>query len=169
MPIRDLDLVMAPRDGLRVIANRGVSGIDGFVSTAVGVALGHDGPTYALAGDLSLLHDGNGLGTGGDDVHLTLVVINNDGGGIFSLLPQAAAIDPDRFERLFGTPHGVDLTSLAAAYGVSHQQVTSKADFADAIAKRPDGLRIVEVRTERSANAAFHGRLHAAAADGLEP
>jgi 2-succinyl-5-enolpyruvyl-6-hydroxy-3-cyclohexene-1-carboxylate synthase len=169
MPIRDLDLVMAPRDGLRVIANRGVSGIDGFISTAVGVALGHDGPAYALAGDLSLLHDANGLATGGDDVDLTLVVVNNDGGGIFSLLPQAAVIDTDRFERLFGTPHGVDLAELAAAYGVSHQRVTSKAEFADAIAKRPDGLRIVEVPTERSANAAFHGRLRSAVAAALEP
>jgi 2-succinyl-5-enolpyruvyl-6-hydroxy-3-cyclohexene-1-carboxylate synthase len=166
MPIRDLDLTMRPRGDLRVIANRGVSGIDGFVSTAVGVALTHDRPVVALAGDLSLLHDVNGLLA---DPHpdLTLVVVNNDGGGIFSLLPQAAADDTATFERLFGTPHGVDLGEVAAAYGVGHRLAETADDLAAAVTARPSGIHIVEVRTERSANAELHRRLREAAAAAL--
>ncbi|MDQ1695795.1 MAG: 2-succinyl-5-enolpyruvyl-6-hydroxy-3-cyclohexene-carboxylate synthase, partial [Frankiaceae bacterium] len=119
MPIRDLDLTMQPRSDLRIVANRGVSGIDGFVSTASGVALANSGPTWALAGDLSVLHDVNGLLVGPGEVRpdLTVVVVNNDGGGIFSLLPQASG-DAAAFERLFGTPHGVDIQQLATAYAV---------------------------------------------------
>jgi 2-succinyl-5-enolpyruvyl-6-hydroxy-3-cyclohexene-1-carboxylate synthase len=158
MPIRDLDLTMRPRTGLRVVANRGVSGIDGFVSTAQGVALAHDGPTYGLAGDLSLLHDVNGF-LGGDQPDLTLVVVNNDGGGIFSLLPPATSGDAETFERLFGTPHGVDLERLAAAYGVAHLRVDAATDLASVMKETPAGVRIVEVRTDRSANAALHVRL----------
>src|SRR4051794_3565048 len=124
MPIRDLDLTMRPRDDLRVIANRGVSGIDGFVSTAVGVALAHHGPVVALAGDLSLLHDVNGL-LCDPRPDLTLVVVNNNGGGIFSLLPQASGDDAATFERLFGTPHGLDIGRVASAYDVAHSLVSS--------------------------------------------
>jgi 2-succinyl-5-enolpyruvyl-6-hydroxy-3-cyclohexene-1-carboxylate synthase len=163
MPIRDLDLVMPAQEHVRVLANRGVSGIDGFVSTAIGVALTHDdGPTVALAGDLSLLHDVNGL-LADDRPDLTLVVLNNDGGGIFSLLPQASE-DAATFERLFGTPHGVDLGRLAAAYDVEHLLVTSPAGLVTAVQQRTTGVRLVEVRTDRRANAELHQRLHAAAA-----
>jgi 2-succinyl-5-enolpyruvyl-6-hydroxy-3-cyclohexene-1-carboxylate synthase len=165
MPIRDLDLTMRPRDGVRVVASRGVSGIDGFVSTAIGVALAHGGRTFALAGDLSLLHDINGLVVrDGHQLDLTLVVVNNDGGGIFSLLPQAAADDAERFERLFGTPHGVDVERLAAAYGVGHRHVSDVDGFAAALADGGNGVRIVEVRTDRAANADLHRRLATAAA-----
>ena len=163
MPIRDLDLTMRPRDGLRIFANRGVSGIDGFVSTAMGVALAYDGPTYALAGDLSLLHDVNGL-LGGDRPDLTLVVVNNDGGGIFSLLPPAIDVDGGSFERLFGTPHGVDISRLAAAYGVDHELITAAGELAAAAKQVPSGVRVVEVRTNRAENAALHARLREAAA-----
>jgi 2-succinyl-5-enolpyruvyl-6-hydroxy-3-cyclohexene-1-carboxylate synthase len=169
MPIRDLYLTMRPRGGLCVIANRGVSGIDGFVSTASGVALAHDGPTWALTGDLSLLHDVNGLvvGPGEPRPDLTLVVVNNDGGGIFSLLPQAAG-DPVGFERLFGTPHSVDLAGVAAAYGVAHTPVGSPAQLAAALADQPKDLRIVEVRTERESNAVLHKRIRGAAEAALD-
>jgi 2-succinyl-5-enolpyruvyl-6-hydroxy-3-cyclohexene-1-carboxylate synthase len=163
MPIRDLDLTMRPRDDLLVVANRGVSGIDGFVSTAVGVALTHDRPTVALAGDLSLLHDVNGL-LADPRPDLTIVVVNNDGGGIFSLLPQATDDDGATFERLFGTPHGVDLAKLAAAYGASHRHVRTADDLATELTTASSGIRLLEVRTERSANAALHARLRAAAA-----
>ena len=166
MPIRDLDLTMRPRDGLCVLANRGVSGIDGFVSTAVGVALAHDGPVLALAGDLSLLHDVNGL-LADPRPDLTLVVVNNDGGGIFSLLPQAADGDPTTFERLFGTPHGVDIGGLATAYGVGHRLVRTPTELATEVRRPADGIRLVEVRTDRSANAALHQRLRTAAAAAL--
>jgi 2-succinyl-5-enolpyruvyl-6-hydroxy-3-cyclohexene-1-carboxylate synthase len=163
MPIRDLDLVMRPRDDLRVYANRGVSGIDGFLSTAQGIAIGgdHAGPTVALCGDLSLLHDINGLMPGpAARPDVTYVVINNDGGGIFSLLPQGSSVEPDAFERLFGTPHGMSLERVAAAYGVPHTLVTTAAELAEALSTYP-GLRIVEVQTHRIENAALHDRLRA--------
>jgi 2-succinyl-5-enolpyruvyl-6-hydroxy-3-cyclohexene-1-carboxylate synthase len=162
MPIRDLDLTMRPRGDVRIVANRGVSGIDGFVSTAVGVALAHDGPVYALAGDLSLLHDVNGLAVDRPP-DLTVVVVNNDGGGIFSVLPQAAETDRATFERLFGTPHGLDLAGIARGYGAEHVLATSPAEL-DAQLTVPTGLRIVEVRTERAGNAALHRDMRAEAA-----
>jgi 2-succinyl-5-enolpyruvyl-6-hydroxy-3-cyclohexene-1-carboxylate synthase len=163
MPIRDLDAVMPPRE-LRIVANRGVSGIDGFVSTAQGVALAHDGPTVALGGDLSLLHDINGLLPGPDArPDLTYVVVNNDGGGIFSLLPQGTGVARADFERVFGTPHGMVLADVAAAYQVEHVLVSTVAELRDALAL-PPALRIVEVRTSRDANAALHDRLRDTAA-----
>ncbi|HEU5033712.1 MAG TPA: 2-succinyl-5-enolpyruvyl-6-hydroxy-3-cyclohexene-1-carboxylic-acid synthase [Mycobacteriales bacterium] len=158
MPIRDLDLTMRPRQALRVVANRGVSGIDGFVSTATGVALTHPGPTWALTGDLSLLHDSNGLVAEGRP-DLSIVVVNNDGGGIFSLLPQASSTEARLFDRLFGTPHGVDLAALAAAYGVPHALLRTGDDLAAAVRQPPAGLRLFEVRTDRAANAELHRRL----------
>jgi 2-succinyl-5-enolpyruvyl-6-hydroxy-3-cyclohexene-1-carboxylate synthase len=163
MPIRDLDAVMRPRP-VRIVANRGVSGIDGFTSTAQGVALAHGGPTVALAGDLSLLHDINGLLPGPDTrPDVTYVVVNNDGGGIFSLLPQATEVAPADFERLFGTPHGMVLADVAAAYQVGHALVSTVDELRAALATA-DGLRIVEVRTHRNENAALHERLRETAA-----
>lgn len=163
MPIRDLDLAMRPRTGLTVVANRGVSGIDGFVSTAQGVALGRSGPTWALTGDLSLLHDTNGLAAD-EPADVTYVAINNNGGAIFSLLPQASSVDRSTFERVFGTPHHVDFAALAAAYGVGYTLAATAAEFGQEIAQQPKGVRIVEIRTDRDANAALHDRLRAAAA-----
>ncbi len=168
MPIRDLDLTMRPRDGVRVYANRGVSGIDGFVSTAVGIALAHKGKTVALAGDLSMLHDVNGLLVGdGYPIDLTFVVVNNEGGGIFSLLPQADGADRDTFDRLFGTPHGVDLARVVSAYGASHRLVRDVGELRAALAADGNGIGIVEVRTNRTANAALHHEIATAASDAL--
>lgn len=160
MPIRDLNLAMRPRTGLRVIGNRGASGIDGTVSAAMGAALAHDGPAYALIGDLALLHDLGGLLLGPDEPRpdLTIVVINNDGGGIFSLLPQAEL--HESFERVFGTPHGIDLAGVCASIGVPHTVVESLAELPRAL--RGNGLRVVEVRTDRTENAARHERLQEA-------
>lgn len=166
MPIRDLDLTMAPRDDVRIVSNRGVSGIDGFVSTASGVALATGAPTYALCGDLSLLHDVNGL-LGEPAPDLTLVVVNNDGGGIFSLLPQATAVDEHTFERLFGTPHGADLGAVAAGYRVAHRQVHDRDELVASLAQPADGIRIIEVRTDRADRAAVQARLRAAADTAL--
>ncbi len=160
MPIRDLDLAMAPRRGLRIVANRGASGIDGFVSTAVGAALAHDGPTVALAGDLSLLHDATGLVIGRSEPRpdLPIVVLNNDGGAIFSFLEQAAT---PGFERLFATPHGVDLAALAAATGTGHRTLSAAGDLPRALAdaRTARGLQLIEVRSDRTANAALHARI----------
>jgi 2-succinyl-5-enolpyruvyl-6-hydroxy-3-cyclohexene-1-carboxylate synthase len=162
MPIRDLDAVMRPR-ALRIVANRGVSGIDGFVSTAQGVALAHDGPTVALGGDLSLLHDVNGLLPGPDArPELSYVVVNNDGGGIFSLLPQGSGVAPADFERVFGTPHGMVLADVAAAYQVGHVLVSTVSELRAAL-ELPAALRIIEVRTDRLENVALHDRLRGTA------
>ncbi|WP_067824648.1 2-succinyl-5-enolpyruvyl-6-hydroxy-3-cyclohexene-1-carboxylic-acid synthase [Actinomadura kijaniata] len=161
MPIRDLDQVMRPRRGIRIMANRGASGIDGLVSTAMGAALVHSGRSYALLGDLSFLHDQNGLILGPEDRRpdLAIVVVNNSGGGIFSLLPQATL--PGPFERVFGTPHQVDLEAVAAAHRIPYRRLESAADLPKAVAG--EGLRIVEARTDREANAALHAELRRAA------
>ncbi|MDL4776610.1 MULTISPECIES: 2-succinyl-5-enolpyruvyl-6-hydroxy-3-cyclohexene-1-carboxylic-acid synthase [Thermomonosporaceae] len=161
MPIRDLDQVMRPRRGIRIMANRGASGIDGLVSTAMGAALAHSGRSYALLGDLAFLHDQNGLVLGPQERRpdLAIVVVNNRGGGIFSLLPQAAL--PGPFERVFGTPHQVDLELLANAHGVPYRRLEAAADLPKVIAG--EGLRIVEARTDRDANAVLHAEMRKAA------
>jgi 2-succinyl-5-enolpyruvyl-6-hydroxy-3-cyclohexene-1-carboxylate synthase len=170
MPIRDLDTFMVPRAGVRFVANRGASGIDGFVSTAVGVALAHEGPAYALAGDLSLLHDQNGLliAHGEPRPDLVIVVSNNDGGGIFSFLPQAD--HPDGFERVFGTPHGVDLGLVAAAARCGYRRAESRGSLRAHLdaAAADGGVQLVEVRTERTANRALHAELVAAAGAAID-
>jgi 2-succinyl-5-enolpyruvyl-6-hydroxy-3-cyclohexene-1-carboxylate synthase len=144
-----------------VLANRGASGIDGLVSSSIGAALAHSGRSYALLGDLAFLHDQNGLILGPDDRRpdLALIVVNNEGGGIFSLLPQAAL--PGPFERVFGTPHQVDLEHVAAAHALPYRRLESAEDLPKAIAG--EGLRIVEARTDRDANAALHAALRKAA------
>jgi 2-succinyl-5-enolpyruvyl-6-hydroxy-3-cyclohexene-1-carboxylate synthase len=164
LPIRDLDEQMAPRADIRVLASRGASGIDGLVSSAIGAALAHQansgGPAFALLGDLSLLHDAPGLFTGPAAAlpDLCLIVVNNDGGGIFSMLEQATLTAP--FERLFGTPHGADVGQLARAAGIGYQRVESAADLPAAL--RGTGLRLIEVQTDRAAGAALRSALRTA-------
>lgn len=168
MPIRDLSAVMRPRRGLRVLGNRGASGIDGFVSTTLGVAVAHDGPVAALCGDLSLLHDQNGfLLAGAADLDAVFVVVNNDGGGIFSLLEQRQV---EGFERLFGTPHGIAFASLATTYGLAYHPLPRAADLAETVcgALEAGGLHMIEVRTDRDANAALHRDMAAAVAAALQ-
>jgi 2-succinyl-5-enolpyruvyl-6-hydroxy-3-cyclohexene-1-carboxylate synthase len=169
-PVRDLDLHMAPRDGLRVLASRGASGIDGLVSSAIGAALAHadagGGPAFALLGDLAFLHDLPGLVLGPAERRpdLCLIVINNDGGGIFSGLEQAAFDGP--FERVFGTPHGRLIEPYARAAGIACQRVESVTELA--VTGRPGGgLRVAEVATGRAAQAELRARLRAAALDAL--
>jgi len=165
MPIRDLDQTMHPRRGIRILANRGASGIDGLVSTSVGAALAHGNRAFALLGDLGFLHDQNGLVIGPQDRRpdLALVVVNNAGGGIFSLLPQAAFSEP--FERVFGTPHQVDLESVAAAHGLPYTRLEAMDGLTKVMAG--EGLRIVEARTDRAANAALHARMRDAAHEAV--
>lgn len=165
-PIRDVHLAAAPRADIRVLANRGLAGIDGTLSTAVGVALGHDGPTYALVGDLTFVHDVTGLlvAPGEPRPDLCLVVVNNDGGGIFDLLEPGdpASAGYDVFERVFGTPTGVDVAGLCAGAGVPHVRPSSRAELVAALRPQP-GLRVVEVRTDRHANRTLQADLRAAA------
>ena len=163
-PIRDLEAYARPREALLVVGNRGLSGIDGLVSTAIGAALAHGGPSYALLGDLSLLHDQNGLILGPDEPRpdLALVVVDNDGGGIFSTLEQAGEA---AFERVFGTPHGVGLSHLAAATGTPYLELSDLAALPGAL--HGAGIRLVVVPTRRAETADLHRRLQAAVSAAL--
>ncbi|HTX25543.1 MAG TPA: 2-succinyl-5-enolpyruvyl-6-hydroxy-3-cyclohexene-1-carboxylic-acid synthase [Streptosporangiaceae bacterium] len=165
MPIRDVDLHGVPRGDIRVLASRGASGIDGTVSAAMGAALAHGGPAFALIGDLAFLHDAPGLAFGPDEPRpdLCLIVVNNDGGGIFSALEQAAF--PVMFERLFGTPHGAGLDHLAAAFGLPYERLDQPADLDKVVAA--SGLRVVEVPTDREAGTALRVRLREAASTAV--
>ena len=170
MPVRDLEWYARPREGLRVLANRGANGIDGVVSTAVGAALAGEGHHGLLIGDLAFLHDTNGmLGLAQRGVDLTIVVVDNHGGGIFSFLPPATALAPDRFELLFGTPHGVDLPALARLHGLEATSVTEAAAFGRAVdeASTAGGVRVIVATTERGANVAVHHEIHAEVATAL--
>lgn len=162
-PARDVALAARQRDDIAVHRNRGVAGIDGVVSTAIGAAIAHAGPAYALLGDLSFVHDSNGLLIGPDDQRpdLTLVVFNDDGGGIFSLLEQGEPEHRAAFERVFGTPHGTDLGALCAAHGVDHTLVREPAELVDAL-RTPAGLNVVEIRADRERIRGVHARLNAA-------
>jgi 2-succinyl-5-enolpyruvyl-6-hydroxy-3-cyclohexene-1-carboxylate synthase len=146
MPIRDLEWYATPRPDVTVHANRGANGIDGTISTALGVALATGAPTTVLLGDVALLHDVGALvGLRARAVDLRIVVIDNDGGGIFSFLPQATTLDGDRFERLFGTPHGLRPELIADVFDVD-----------------------IEVElTDRAANRALHDELNAAVAGAV--
>jgi 2-succinyl-5-enolpyruvyl-6-hydroxy-3-cyclohexene-1-carboxylate synthase len=166
--VRDLDLADPWSQPPIVLANRGASGIDGTVSTAVGAALGHGGAAYALMGDLTFLHDSTGLVIGPDEPRpdLTIVVVNDDGGGLFTLLEQGAAEHAPVFDRVFGTPHGVDLAALCAATSTTYVRSDSLDGLRAALAA-PDGIRVVEVRTDRTRTRDLHGRLEAAVAEAL--
>ena len=159
MPLRDLDWFMAPRDDIRVLANRGANGIDGFASTALGIALAGDAPVVAVAGDLTVLHDQNGLlaarALGGS---LVLVVVNNDGGGIFAFSP--AADGSEEFDAVFAAGTRADFAGLAQTIGAEHERPESVAELRRALARRPPvGVRLVEVRTDRAENVAVHARI----------
>jgi 2-succinyl-5-enolpyruvyl-6-hydroxy-3-cyclohexene-1-carboxylate synthase len=141
------------------------------VSTALGVALGSAAPTALLVGDIAFLHDSNGLlGAAGRNADLVCVVVDNDGGGIFSFLPQATALAGERFETLFGTPHGLDLAALASAYGVDARRLAPGEDVATAVSRAADegGVRVLVIPTDRAANVAVHRRLDEAMAAAVE-
>jgi 2-succinyl-5-enolpyruvyl-6-hydroxy-3-cyclohexene-1-carboxylate synthase len=168
-PIRDLDL-MVPRYEVggrrKTIANRGLSGIDGVVSTAIGAALGRPSSrSLALVGDVTFLHDANGLVLGPDEPRpdLTLVVVNDDGGSIFATLEQGAQEYADRYERLFGTPHGVDLASLCAATRTPHLQVHSRPELDQVLASPNGGIEVVEAVVRRDDRRALDERIRSLA------
>jgi 2-succinyl-5-enolpyruvyl-6-hydroxy-3-cyclohexene-1-carboxylate synthase len=167
-PIRDLDLMARPYpvgERRKVIANRGLSGIDGTVSTAIGAALGRPGSSRAIAlmGDVTFLHDSNGLILGPTEPRpdLTVVVVNDDGGSIFSMLEQGAEQYADRFDALFGTPHGVDLASLCAASRTPHWRAESLPELEQALANPNGGIEVVEVRVRRDNRRDLDARIRA--------
>jgi 2-succinyl-5-enolpyruvyl-6-hydroxy-3-cyclohexene-1-carboxylate synthase len=168
MPIRDVD-AFAPvgSQGLRVFANRGVNGIDGVTSTALGVAAASRRPTVALVGDVALLHDLSAWVTAKRlGLSLTVVAVNNGGGGIFHFLPVAERTP--HFEALFCTPHDVALSAVAALGGARFHSARSLADVRTALALGLEGgLHLVEIETERRSNVAVHRALFAALGESL--
>ncbi len=160
MPVRDVESFARPRSGVRFLCNRGVNGIDGFVSTVLGVAATSSAdPVVALCGDLTFLYDAGGLlGAARRGIDVTFVVLDNDGGGIFNFLPQASAGLDGHFETLFGTPQGVDLAALAAVHGIGTEHVTEADGLMSAVdrAVQAGGVRLVVVRTDRVDNVARH-------------
>ena len=166
MPIRDIEWFGAPRNGLRVHANRGANGIDGVVSTAVGVALATRQPTTLLIGDIALLHDVNGLiNLASRKIDLRIVVIDNNGGGIFSFLPQAQALDEAKFEKIFGTPHDANIKMLAQAHQINTHELTNISDLAEVLSQR--GPWLARVVTDRHENVKVHERINQMVASNL--
>jgi len=158
MPVRDLDTFFpAGERAIRFLGNRGVNGIDGVVSSALGAAAGGAAPLVLVIGDISFYHDMNGLLAAKlHDVSATIVLLNNNGGGIFSFLPQAAY--PEHFETLFGTPHSLDFRSAAELYGTAFTRVDTWEDFRSAVGRglASSGLDIVEVPIDRARNVVLH-------------
>ncbi len=162
LPVRALEWCMAPRAELRVLANRGANGIDGFVSTVLGVAgAGADaGPVVGLCGDLCFLHDTNGLLGAGRGTPATFVVVDNDGGGIFSYLPQH---ELPEFEALFATPQSVDVVEVARAHGVTADRV-GLSDLPKLVADGAESTRVLVVDVDPATARDQHGRLWTAVA-----
>ena len=169
MPVRDLDTSFpGGTRQVRFLANRGASGIDGVVSTALGASAAGAGPLVLVIGDLSFYHDMNGLlAARRHDLNATIVLVNNDGGGIFSFLPQAN--EAEHFEELFGTPHGLDFRPAAEMYGLAYRHVESWEEFRSAIDESigSPGVGLVEVRTERRANVRLHQELWDAVSEAV--
>src|SRR5687768_1118385 len=161
MPVRDLD-AFAEGNGrpLRILANRGANGIDGVISTALGAVAVEDGDRGRLVlviGDVAFYHDMNGLLAAKlHALDATIVVLNNDGGGIFSFLPQAA--HASHFEQLFGTPHGLELAPAAQLYGARYRRAETWQSLREGVAAgiAGRGLHIIELRTDRARNVVLH-------------
>ncbi|MCG7595211.1 2-succinyl-5-enolpyruvyl-6-hydroxy-3-cyclohexene-1-carboxylic-acid synthase [Mycobacterium sp. PSTR-4-N] len=167
-PVRDIALVGFNTPDVTVRSNRGVAGIDGTVSTAIGAALAHEratgGRTVALIGDLTFVHDSSGLLVGPTEpipTALTIVVSNDNGGGIFELLEQGDPRFADVSSRIFGTPHDVDVGALCRAYHVENRQIEA-ADLAASLDEPHDGIRVFEVKADRSSLRSLHASIKAA-------
>jgi 2-succinyl-5-enolpyruvyl-6-hydroxy-3-cyclohexene-1-carboxylate synthase len=166
-PVRDAALVSLSTEGIKVRSNRGVAGIDGTVSTAIGAALAHDrsgGRTIALIGDLTFVHDASGLVIGPTEPtpqQLSIVVSNDNGGGIFELLEQGDPRFSDVSSRIFGTPHDIDVGALCRAYHVECRQVEAD-QLVDALAIPFSGMRVLEVKADRSTLRRLHASIKAA-------
>ena len=166
MPIRDQETYLPPGDADALfLANRGANGIDGLLSSGIGAAHASGRPTVIVTGDLGLLHDIGGLAAlRGVSTPVRIVVVNNDGGGIFGFLPQAETLSEAEFETLLGTPRGIDVGRAAALFGLELRTVAELGDLSAALEA---GTGLIEVEVDRTANVAVHRRLAAAVADAL--
>ncbi len=172
MPVRDLDAFLAGSEcAWRVLSNRGANGIDGVVSSALGASAATAAPTVLVIGDISFYHDLNGLlAVRRHDLDLLVVLINNDGGGIFSFLPQAE--HAEHFEELFGTPHGLDFRPFVEGHGGQFERIASWTEFRTAARdalRRGGGLHVIEVPTERARNVELHRDAWRAVSIALAP
>ena len=166
MPIRDQEAFLAASESdVLFLSNRGANGIDGLVSSGIGAAQASGRPTTIVTGDLGLLHDIGGLGALRDvETPVRIVVIDNDGGGIFHFLPQEAALENDEFEALLGTPRGVDAAKAGALFDLPHRRLESLRDLPEALAA---GTGLIEVKTDRRTNAEAHRALTARVHEAL--
>jgi 2-succinyl-5-enolpyruvyl-6-hydroxy-3-cyclohexene-1-carboxylate synthase len=164
MPVRDVDAFFPSIDRqIRLLSNRGANGIDGLISSGLGAAA-EGRPVFILSGDLSLLHDLTALGTAARlDLPVTIVLVNNDGGGIFHFLPQAAF--PEHFERLLGTPHGTNFQAAADLFGIEYHLLESDIAFRELVSSPSRDPRLIEVQTDRVENVAVHERAWRAVAE----
>jgi 2-succinyl-5-enolpyruvyl-6-hydroxy-3-cyclohexene-1-carboxylate synthase len=170
--VRDLDTFLpASARALRCLSNRGANGIDGVVSAALGASAAGLGPVVLVIGDVSFYHDLNGLlAARRHGLDLLVVLVNNDGGGIFSFLPQAQA-DGQTFELLFGTPHGLDFRPFVEGYAGRFVRIREWHAFGAAVSDglARGGLQVVEVPTDRARNVTLHRQVWRAVADALSP
>jgi 2-succinyl-5-enolpyruvyl-6-hydroxy-3-cyclohexene-1-carboxylate synthase len=168
MPIRDQEAFLAPSDAdLHFLSNRGANGIDGLISSGIGAARASGRPTTIVTGDLGLLHDLGGLAALREvSTPVRIVVIDNNGGGIFHFLPQEAALDSDEFEALLGTPRGIDAAKAAALFDLPHRRLESLAELPEALAA---GTGLIEVKTDRQKNVAAHRHLAGLVHTALSP
>ena len=170
---RDVDLAVSPSARsapLTIVASRGLAGIDGCVSTAIGLALAQPGrPAYALMGDLTFLHDSNGLLIGPHEPQpdLTIVITNDDGGGIFTLLEPGEPSRATNYERVFGTPTGASIVDICRAHGVHHTVASTAEELGQLVGQPPDGLHVVEVAVDRAGHRDLHAELREVAANAL--
>jgi 2-succinyl-5-enolpyruvyl-6-hydroxy-3-cyclohexene-1-carboxylate synthase len=166
MPIRDQEAFLPSIEtDVLFLCNRGANGIDGLISSGIGAAHASGRPTTIVTGDLGLLHDIGGLAALRDvSTPVRIVVINNNGGGIFGFLPQTEALSDAEFEALLGTPRAPDIGKAADLFGLRHQALESLAELPEALAA---GSGLIEIRTNRAANVELHRQLSAAVAHAV--
>jgi len=166
MPIRDQEAFLPSGDAdVLFLCNRGANGIDGLVSSGIGAAHASGRSTVIVTGDLGLLHDIGGLAALRDvSTQVRIVVVNNDGGGIFHFLPQEESMPPEEFEALLGTPRGVDVGRAADLFGIEHRRLQDLSDLEAALGS---GTALIEVAVDRQDNLALHRRLTEAAQGAL--
>jgi len=167
MPIRDVEWFSEGKENGVLFSNRGANGIDGVISTSIGIAQSLRTPIGVYLGDIAFLHDGTALvGLNNRHLNMRIVVADNDGGGIFSFLPQAAQIEKEVFENLFGTPHGADIALLARSHGITVVEPASLDELRSAM--QGSGTAIILLKTHRETNVRVHEHLHSAIAQAVD-